>query len=63
MGRRPKEEPAANYNCSILPSNEERKRMRKILNGQDAIDSSKIIKQKTTKSNDKNFFIPEKWNY
>ena len=63
MGRHPKEEVAAAYSYSSILSRKEREKMREILNGQDAIDKSKIIKLKTTKSDDTNFFVPEKWNY
>ncbi len=63
MGRHSKEEVAADYSYSSILSPKERKKMREILNGQDAIDKSKIIKLKTIKSDDTNFFTPEKWNY
>jgi hypothetical protein len=43
----------------------ERLRMYELLQGDDAIDRAKVnaVVNKTIKSNDLNFFIPEKWNY
>ncbi len=46
-------------------SKNERLRMYELLQGDDAIDRAKVnaVVHKTIKSNDLNFFIPEKWNY
>jgi hypothetical protein len=39
--------------------------MYELLQGDDAIDRAKVnaVIQKTVKSDDLNFFVPEKWNY
>jgi len=50
---------------SYKMTTKERQRMFEVLKGEDAIDSSKVksVVHKTVKTNDTNFFAPEKWNY